>query len=97
MPALAPVFAKVWDTCRRGGHAGRTMTVKLKYADVQQITRSRSGARSLPAQSELEQVSLDLLRPLFPSRLGVRLLGVTLSNLEAEVRSGPAQLALGLG
>jgi len=45
----------------------------------------------------LEQVSLELLRPLFPSQLGVRLLGITLSNLEAGPRLGPAQLALGLG
>ncbi len=96
-PVLAPVFAKVWDACSRGGHAGRTVTVKVKYADFQQITRSRSGAGPVAAQAVLEQVSLELLRPLFPSQLGVRLLGITLSNLEAGPRLGPAQLALGLG
>ena len=95
--ALAPVFAKVWDACRRGGHAGRTVTVKVKYADFQQVTRSRSGAEPVGTQAVLEQVSLALLRPLFPPRLGVRLLGVTVSGLEAEMRPGPAQLALGLG
>jgi DNA polymerase-4 len=73
------------------------VTVKLKYADFQQITRSRSGARPVGTKAMLEQVSLDLLWPLFPSQLGVRLLGVALSSLNAEVRPGPAQLALGLG
>ena len=96
-PALAPVFAKVWAACSRGGHAGRTVTVKVKYADFQQITRSRSGAGPVASQAELEQVSLDLLRPLFPSKLEVRLLGATVSNLDAEARPGPAQLVLGLG
>ena len=97
VPALAPVFAKVWAACSRGGHAGRTVTVKVKYADFRQITRSRSGVGPVAAQAELEQVSLELLRPLFPSTLGVRLLGVTVSNLDAEARPAPAQLALGLG
>jgi len=95
--ALNPVFAKVWDACRRGGHAGRTVTVKLKYADFQQVTRSRSNGASVATQAMLEQISYELLLPLFPPPRGVRLLGVTLSNLEAEVRSTPAQLALGLG
>ena len=97
VPALAPVFAKVWAACSRGGHAGRTVTVKVKYADFQQITRSRSGAEPVATQAALEQISLALLRPLFPPRRGVRLLGVTLSGLEAEGRPGPAQMALGLG
>jgi len=102
-PALAPVLAQVWAACSRGGQSGRTVTVKAKYADFQQVTRSRSGAEPVPTQTRLEQVSLDLLRPLFPPRLGVRLLGVTLSNLDAKAASGspaqgdPTQLAPGLG
>jgi len=95
-PALAPVFAKVWDACSRGGHAGRTVTVKVKYADFQQITRSQSTAEPIAMRAMLERISLELLRPLFPPPRGVRLLGVTLSSLQAEVRSGPAQMALGL-
>jgi len=81
VPALAPVFGKVWDVCSRGGHAGRAVTVKVEYAAFQQITRSRSGAHPVAVQTVLDQVSLDLLRPLFPSQLGLRLLGVTLSGV----------------
>ncbi len=95
--ALAPVFAKVWDACSRGGHAGRTVTVKLKHADFQLLTRGRSCAEPVATQAALERISLELLRPLFPPPRGVRLLGVTLSNLQAGVRPAPAQLALGLG
>jgi len=67
--------------------------VKVKYADFQQVTRSRSGAASA-TQAALEQVSIGLLRPLFPPRLGVRLLGVTLPNLDAGLDQYAAQLAL---
>ncbi len=89
-PALDPVFAKVWAAYGRGGHTGRTVTVKVKYADFRQVTRSRSMAGPVAARGMLEQISLDLLRPLFPPDRGVRLLGVTLSNL-AMAEQSPGQ------
>lgn len=95
-PAMAPLFAKVWSVCSRGGHAGRTVTVKVKYADFQQITRSRSGTQPIAAQAELERVGLDLLRPHFPPRLGVRLLGVTLSNFDLATQDPGPQGTLSL-
>ena len=95
--ALAPVFAKVWAAYSRGGHAGRTVTIKVKFADFQQVTRSRSGADPVATQTRLERVSLDLLRPFFPSARGIRLLGVTMSSLDTGPQPAPAQLALGFG
>jgi DNA polymerase-4 len=94
VPALEPVFAKVWAACRRGGYAGRTLTMKVKYADFQLKTRSRSCAAPIGSQMELEQIGLELLRPHFPPPLGVRLLGVTISNLETAEPRRRAQLAL---
>ena len=95
-PAMAPLFAKVWAACQRGGHAGRTVTVKVKYADFRQITRSRSGLVPVVSQAALESTGLDLLRPLFfPPPRGVRLLGVTVAGLDAAAPR--AQLALALG
>lgn len=49
------------------------------------------------AEAELERIGIDLLRPLFPPPLGVRLLGVSLSNLGAAAAGGGTQLALRLG
>ena len=96
---VEPVFAQVWTACARGGHTGRTVTVKVKYADFQQVTRSRSDSGPVAARAVLEQIGLNLLRPLFPPRLGVRLLGVTVSGLEPgrQAATAPEQLALGLG
>ena len=95
-PALDAVFTKVWTACTRGGHAGRTVTVKLKYSDFQQITRRRSFAEPVASQSDLQQISLDLLKPCFPPLRSVRLLGVTLSSLTAAEARHRTQLALGL-
>ena len=95
-PALDPVFTKVWDSCMRGNHAGRTVTVKVKHADFRQITRSRSCAVPIGSLDELRRISLELLRPCFPPPNGVRLLGVTLSNLAAGTEPAQPQLALAL-
>ena len=94
--AMGPLFAKVWAACAQGGHAGRTVTVKVKHADFRQITRSRSGARPVASRAELERIGLDLLRPHFPPRRGVRLLGVTVSSFDAPAPAGGAQMALAL-
>ena len=53
-----------------GGHSGRTVTVKIKYADFRQITRSRSCVEPIGSQKALEEIGLELLKPHFPPPLG---------------------------
>src|ERR1700730_8982852 len=60
-PALEPVFAKLWAAYRRHGPTARTVTVKIKYANFQQITRSRSCAEAITSRAMIEQFSLDLV------------------------------------
>src|SRR5437870_13335386 len=73
---------KVWTYCEGSGIRGRTVTLKVKFANFQQITRSRTGQMQISTRSELEQLGNALLEPLFPVERGVRLLGVSLSSLE---------------
>jgi DNA polymerase IV len=94
---LIPLFAKVWSAHERSGQVARTVTVKVKYADFQLITRARSVGEGILDRATMERLSFDLLRPLFPPPRGVRLLGVTLSNFDDPTLNGPAQLALTLG
>ena len=93
---LRPLAEKVWTHCERSGTRGRTVTLKVKYADFQQITRSRSFGNFVPSVAALERAALDLLAPLLPVRLGVRLLGVALSSLNTEETLPSRQLTLGL-
>jgi hypothetical protein len=58
-----------------------SITLKIKFANFRQITRSRTGQVSIAARSELEQLSNALLEPLFPVAKGIRLLGISLSSL----------------
>jgi DNA polymerase IV len=70
----------VWGWCEKTGARGRTVTVKIKWADFQQSTRSQSLARPIDSQATLQAASLGLIRSVFPPTKGVRLVGVTLSN-----------------
>jgi DNA polymerase IV len=96
-PAVEPLCAKVWAACLKGGHAGRTVVTKVKYADFQQITRSRSSIGPIGSYAELERISLELLRPCFLPPRGIRLLGVTVSGFDARDHRTAPQLALPLG
>jgi DNA polymerase IV len=82
--ALQEIIDKVWRYCERSGIRGRTVTLKVKFANFQQITRSRTGQTQIATRSELEQLGNALLEPIFPVTKGVRLLGVSLSSLAAE-------------
>jgi DNA polymerase IV len=90
-PALYPLCHKVWAAYEQEGRLARTVTVKIKYADFQRATRSRSAAAGINSLEVLKCISLELLAAEFPPRVPVRLLGVTLSNFEPEL---PAQLSL---
>jgi DNA polymerase-4 len=82
--ALREIVEKVWSYCEGSGIRGRTVTLKVKFANFQQITRSRTGQMPIRKRSELEQLGNALLEPLFPVARGVRLLGVSLSSLATE-------------
>jgi DNA polymerase-4 len=93
---LTPILDKVWRYCEQSGVRGRTVTLKVKFADFQQITRSRSMPTPIGSRSMLEQASLELLSGILPVPQGVRLLGVTLSSLNTEPESHDPQIALAL-
>jgi DNA polymerase IV len=94
--ALKPIIEKVWRHCETTGTRGRTVTLKVKFADFLQITRSRSVAEEVSTQAELEALCSALLEPVFPARRGIRLLGVTLSSLGYGTSLGEDQLRLSL-
>ena len=95
--ALAPIVDKVWRHCETHALQARTVTLKVKYADFRIATRRLTLPRPVVARATLEAVSLDLLRPLTPPPLGVRLLGVSVSGFASQsVPEEMPQLALAL-
>jgi len=92
---VAAMASDVWGWCERTGVRGRTVTVKIKWADFQQATRSRSMTGCVGSLEALTAVALDLVRSVYPPRMGIRLVGVTLSKLEHATSIEPEpELAL---
>jgi DNA polymerase-4 len=75
---------EVWAWCQKANAYGRTVTVKIKYADFQIATRSRSVASVIASQAELHILSLELIRAVYPLRDGIRLVGVSISNFDRK-------------
>jgi DNA polymerase-4 len=87
--ALREISGKVWGYCEGSGIRGRTVTLKVKFANFQIITRSRAGQMQVRTRGELEELGNSLLEPLFPVARGIRLLGISLSSLAAEQAEQP--------
>ena len=92
--ALEPIIAKVWRHCQATGIRARTVTLKVKFADFQQITRSKSVSDAIDSLADIERLSLGLLEPLLPIEKGVRLLGISLSSLTQAQTTERRQLSL---
>ncbi|MCC2981135.1 DNA polymerase IV [Sphingomonas sp. IC4-52] len=84
----------VWEWCEKAQAFGRTVTVKIKFQNFRQITRSRSHASAVADQAVLRQASLDLVRSIYPPETGIRLVGVTVSNFDVPAPEAAPALPL---
>lgn len=85
----------VWERIERAGGPngpvqGRTVTLKLRYADFRTLTRARSVSPRVPDKATFAQLGHALLEEMMPLPQPVRLMGLTLSALERE---GPGAAA----
>jgi DNA polymerase-4 len=84
----------VWAWCEKTGGRGRTVTVKIKWADFQQSTRSRSLGAPVESRAVLHEASLALIRSVYPPPQGIRLVGVTVSNFAGREAKLTDELSL---
>jgi DNA polymerase IV len=57
------------------------VTLRIKYVDFHQITRSQSPREGIAGRAALEGIALELLTAQFPAVKGIRLLGKSISVL----------------
>ncbi len=94
---LDDIIETVWDRIERAEAHGRTITLKLRYADFRTITRARSVPQPVTSSSDFADLSHALLAELMPLPQPVRLMGLTLSALgtdDAAPGSTPDQPSL---
>lgn len=84
----------VWTWCEKTGRRARTVTVKIKWADFQQSTRSQSFPWLVDSKAKIHEASLGLIRSVLPPPKGIRLVGVTLSNFAPVAAILPGEPSL---
>ncbi|MGL3607946.1 DNA polymerase IV [Rhizobium sp. G187] len=93
---LKPLAEKVWRYCEAHGIRGKTVTIKVKYSDFTQATRSRTSTQPFSGLADIVDTAEELLESVHPFKRPVRLLGVTLSSLISEGAEIEPQLGFDL-
>jgi DNA polymerase-4 len=93
---LERVAGYAWARVERAAVSGRTVTLKVKFADFTIITRSKSLPAPVGGQGEFAAIGQSLLAALIPVPKGIRLLGLGLHNLIEVNNQEPVQLGLAI-
>lgn len=82
--ALAEIAVTVERRLKELDTGGRTLTLKVKYGNYKQITRRCSVQESLRSGEQILDIALELLRACQAEKQSIRLLGISVSNLDSE-------------
>jgi DNA polymerase-4 len=82
VPELEKIAITVSQRLIRNELKGRTITVKIKYADFRQITRSRSLVTATDVLQTIRDTAVDLLTNSGVEDKKIRLLGISISNFD---------------
>ena len=96
MAELRRVAGLAWLRIARHETAGRTVNLKIKFADFRIITRACSVVAPIGDEASFTAAGERLLSAEMPVPLGVRLLGLGLSALVPLDASSPVQLGLAI-
>src|SRR3546814_14602810 len=66
LQALEPIIEEVWQRVERSGAAGRTITLKVKFAAFRQMTRAHSFSVAVASRTEFERNGRNLICAQIP-------------------------------
>ena len=87
---------KVFARMKKEDFYGRTMTIKIKYADFKTITRSRTLAQKITAFEQFWPIARQMMKEIDFSVKPVRLIGFGVSNADDDNDEKFTQLELKL-
>jgi len=96
-PTLRHLADRIGTRLRAKSRPGRTLTVRVRFADLRQVTRSVTLPAAVSATAILAEIAEDLVRVALadhPDEETISLLAISVSNLE---RHAALQLELPLG
>jgi DNA polymerase-4 len=96
-PALRHLADRIGSRLRAKSRVGRTVTVRVRFADLRSVTRSLTLPAPISATAILAEIAEDLVRGVLakhPDEKAISLLAISVSNLEKQ---SVVQLELPLG
>lgn len=90
---LEAIIDIMWKRYESKQKTGRTVTLKLRFADFSTITRSSTSTKGF-TRNDIDEVVLNLLPIDDVQKQGIRLLGVTISNFQEENQQDSRQLKI---
>ena len=92
--AVAPLAAGLEEALRLQGHRARRVTLKVRYEDGENATRTLTRDRPVAAAPELQQIARALLARTQAGLRPIRLVGLSVSQLVGREPPGAEQLDL---
>ena len=89
---LVPIIETVFDHMAKHDNFGRTVTLKMKTPEFKIISRSKSFGGEIRSLEVLQQATFELLDASREEFEALRLLGISVSNLEREGAGEGVQL-----
>ncbi|MFT6879250.1 MAG: DNA polymerase-4 [Psychromonas sp.] len=89
------ILIQLWNRVKKAKAFGKTLTLKIKYADFEIISRSRTSQLLLLEETFISKQAYEMLNALLPTEKGIRLMGLTVSNLAFENDQEGRQLTIG--
>jgi DNA polymerase IV len=90
---LLKISGILWGRIERAKVKAKTLTLKFKYSDFEQHTRSSTIQSFFDDKNKIVTESIRLMK-MAPFTKGIRLLGLTVSNFQEPYTSKPVQLTL---
>lgn len=78
----------------KSGKSGKTLTLKVKFSNFEQITRSKTLETLIKTEKQIEELSLVLLKEAAIDKRPIRLLGLTISNFPEDKPMDGIQLKI---
>ena len=88
---LLKITKTVYNRLLKNGLKGRTVTLKIKYHDFKQVTRSFSFEEGTDDRETIFKTACDLLSATDPESSKIRLLGISMSNFTASGAGGATE------
>lgn len=85
--ALEEVISELVKRVNRSGFKGKRLTLKVRFPDFTTLTRSSSGSQYLDRAETIRVLAKKLMGAVSSPATGIRLLGLSVSKTELEVRA----------